>query len=65
MGKVGLPMKAASEALFEHLHHGRGSPAVRLRHQEMEVLRHDHIAEDHKPVSLSNLLQYFQEEVAS
>ena len=55
---------APGEALFQDLHHGGGRPLFRFADQQVKVLRHDHVSDDHKLVTLAGVLQDFQEKIA-
>jgi len=50
------------KALLQHLHHGRGRPLLRFTDEQMEVLRHYHIADDDKPIAAAHLLEQLQKD---
>ncbi len=52
------------EGLFQSGQHQRRIPALRLAHEKMDVLRHDHVTDDDKLMALADLLQHFEEEIA-
>src|SRR5690242_838864 len=53
------------KALFQDFHHYRGIASIRLGHEEMEVLRHDHVADHDETVILAGALQNLQKQTAA
>ena len=53
------------ETLLHHLHDRRRRSRLRFANQQMKVLGHDHVPDDHKPVLLPCLFQDFQKPVAA
>jgi len=43
------------EALLQDLHHARGRASLRLTDQQMDVLRHHHVAHNHEAIPLAYL----------
>jgi hypothetical protein len=56
--------KLAGKALFESLHDHGWVGALRFGQQEMNVFRHDHVADDHETVAAAGLLEDAEEEIA-
>ena len=52
------------EGLFQSGQHQRRIPALRLAHEKMDVLRHDHVTDNDKLMALAHLLQHFEKEIA-
>jgi len=52
-------------ALLDDLHHGRRTPHLRFREQQMNMFGHDHVANDDKSIALARLLENGEEAVAS
>ena len=50
--------------LLQNLQHGRRRPDFRLADQNVEVLGHDHVADNLKPILPPNLLEDSQENIA-
>lgn len=48
---------------FQNVHNRRRRSALRFSHQEMHVLRHNHISHDQKPIFRPNLIQDPQENI--
>src|SRR5579864_4303421 len=51
-------------ALLQHLHHCGGRAYLRFRDQQMNVLRHYHIADHNKAVTLARLFKRGQEVIS-
>ena len=60
-----LRQQRPCRTLLHHLHHRRRSSHLGLGHQNMNMLRHHHIADDYKTVALSRLFENGEEPVAS
>jgi hypothetical protein len=43
--------QAAYVVLFQQLHHYRRIPTLRFPHQQVQVLRHDHVPDHHEAVA--------------
>src|ERR1700736_5991653 len=56
---------AVREALLQHLHDGRWVSTVGLADEQMNMLRHQHIADHHKTVATAYLLQDFEKHIAA
>ena len=52
-------------ALLQHLHHRRWSSNLRFSYQQVKMLRHDHVPDNHEPVALPRLFQNREEAVAA
>jgi hypothetical protein len=57
------------EGLFQGGHHQRKISALRfgklrLTNEKMDMLRHDHVTDDYKLMTLADLLHNFEEEIA-
>jgi len=48
------------EPLFQDLHHSGRRATLRFTHEQVEMLRHDHITEYYKPVTKTCLFEDFQ-----
>src|SRR5207248_7565094 len=57
-------LQPPAEPLFQHLNDDRRIPALWFAQQQVYVLRHDHIADNHEPITSAYLLQDFDEEIA-
>jgi hypothetical protein len=55
---------ATREALFDRLHDPRGIAFLRLADQEMNMVRHDHIAHGHEAITLADFLHDCQKQVS-
>jgi hypothetical protein len=53
------------KAEFESLHHGRRILLLRLADQQMNMLGHDHVADDDERIALAHLFQHRQKKVAA
>ncbi len=51
-------------ALLQDLHHGGRCSDLRLRNQQVNVLRHHHLSHDDEPITLAGLFQNREEAVA-
>ena len=61
-----LPRQDASrKAQFQGLHHGRRILLLRFTDEKVDVLRHDHVAHDDKPITPANLLQDREKQIAT
>jgi hypothetical protein len=47
--------KMPCKTLLQHLHHRRRSSPLRFAHEQMKMLRHDHISDHHKIVAAAHL----------
>ncbi len=52
------------EGLFQRSQHQRRISALRLGEEKMDMLRHDYITDDYKLMTLADLFQNFEEEIA-
>jgi hypothetical protein len=57
--------QGAGCALLQHLHHSGGSSDLGLRKKQVDVFRHNDIADDHEPIALAGLFQDREESVAA
>ena len=64
-GHVGAADNPSSKTLFQDLHHDGWISLVRFADQEMEVLGHDYISQNHETIALTHLLEDRQEEIAA
>ena len=60
-----LPQNAARKAEFESLHDSRRSPLLRFANQQMNVLGHDHVADDHELISAPDSLKNGEKQIAT
>jgi hypothetical protein len=69
--QAGLPFaalmieQAPRKAELQGLHHHRRRAALRLADQQMKVLGHDHVSENHNAVALPHLFQHGEQQIAS
>ena len=61
---AGSAQNWSSKTLFQHLHHDGWISFVRFAHQEMEVLGHNYVSQNHEKIALTHLLEHRQEEIA-
>src|SRR5580700_10414554 len=52
------------EGLLQSGQHQRRISALRLGEEKMDMLRHDYVTDDHKLMTLPDLLHNFEEEIA-
>ncbi len=64
-GHAGPTENPLGKTLFQHLHHDGWISLVRFADQEMEVLGHDYISQNHETIALTHLLEDRQEEIAA
>jgi hypothetical protein len=55
---------AAARNLLERLHYLGGISALRFAQQQVQMLGHDHVPDDHQAIPPVHLLQHFEEEIA-
>ena len=60
-----LGQQGPRRALLYHLHHGGRSSDFWFRDQQVDVLRHDDVPDDHEPVALAGLLQHGEEAITA
>src|SRR5216684_2014166 len=60
-----LSQYAARKAKFERLHYCRRSLYLRFADQEVNVLGHDHVTDDHELIARAHLLQHSEQQVAT
>ena len=63
-GRVESADEPLTEAQFDRLHDRGKVGDLRLRNQQMHMLRHHHVADYDETISLAHLLQDFQEQIA-
>src|SRR5258706_310864 len=56
-----LRQDAPRKAEFESLHHGRRILLLRFANQQMNMLGHDHVADNDELIALAHLLQHRQQ----
>src|SRR5579862_6111602 len=61
----GSPDQLARETLFKHLHDGGRVPAFGFGHEQVNVLRHDHVSSDDQAIEAPRLFHGFEEEIAT
>jgi hypothetical protein len=55
--------KTPGEGVFEDLHHHRGIAALGFAEQQMSVLGHDDVANDHETVTPAHLFHHFEKQI--
>ena len=64
-GRVDSADEPLTKAQFDRLHDRGKVGDLRLRNQQMHMLRHHHVADYDETISLAHLLQDFQEQIAT
>jgi hypothetical protein len=59
------PQNPLGKSLLDNLQHFRGVSYLRLANQQMKVVRHDDVTQDHEPIALPRVFQNAQEEIAA
>ncbi len=60
-----LRQKPSRKSKFKSLHHGRRGLYLRFADQEVNVLGHDHVTDDHELIARAHLLQHSEQQVAT
>jgi hypothetical protein len=59
-----FPQQPMGEGLLQRGQHQRRISALRFGGEKMDMLRHDHVTDDYKLMTLADLLHNFEEEIA-
>ena len=60
-----LRQKPSRKSKFKSLHHGRRGLYLRFADQEVNVLGHDHVTDDHELIAPAHLLQHSEQQVTT
>jgi len=59
-----FPQQPMGEGLFQSGQHQRRISTLRLGEEKMNMLRHDHVTDDYKLMTLADLLHGFEKQIA-